>query len=452
VETTPLSYQSGSPPVAITGTLTVSDADDSTIASATVAITSGFASGKETLSFINQNGITGSYNASTGVLSLSGDATVADYQAALRSVEFSSTSGAGTRTISFTVTDSLGATSNTATRTIDIVAAATPDSLIVDQFRLGGPGGPGDSYADLYNASGSPLDVDGWSLGYDLAGGTLATAPLPDDTIPAGGSLLMAGPEYSLSSVASPDGTFGSGQTLDLSGGFEVLGPGSTTVDSVGFTGSGLSEGTALTVPANTSTQYAFVRNRSTGVPADTGNNAADFISVSVGGPSALAGSTLGAPAPSDLASPTPTGYAATSSLLNPSVAQTASPNRVIVSSPPTLEVRRTITNQGTTTLTNLELRIVAITTEGSPGGSAQLLAENSPSTTVTVDSHSVTVEGLTLAAPSLAGAGGLDATLSVPLQGGELAPGQSVSVQLYFAVPVGGSYSFTYQILANQI
>src|SRR6201999_2940262 len=63
VETTPLSYQSGSAPVAITSTLTVSDADDATLSGATVSIASGLDSGADTLAFTNQNGITGSYNA-----------------------------------------------------------------------------------------------------------------------------------------------------------------------------------------------------------------------------------------------------------------------------------------------------------------------------------------------------------------------------------------------------
>ena len=129
VETTPLSYQAQSPPVAITSSLTISDDDDSTIAGATVSITSGFDSGADTLSFTNQNGITGSYDASTGVLTLSGDASLADYQAALRSVEFSTSDNSASpaaRTISFQVTDSEGATSNTATRTIDVTEAAMP--------------------------------------------------------------------------------------------------------------------------------------------------------------------------------------------------------------------------------------------------------------------------------------------------------------------------------------
>ena len=42
--------------------LTVSDADNTTLAGATVSISSGFFAG-DTLNFTNQNGITGSYDA-----------------------------------------------------------------------------------------------------------------------------------------------------------------------------------------------------------------------------------------------------------------------------------------------------------------------------------------------------------------------------------------------------
>jgi hypothetical protein len=55
---------------------------------ATIAIVSGFLRG-ELLNFSNQNAITGSYDAATGVLTLSGTDTLADYQTAMRSVTFS---------------------------------------------------------------------------------------------------------------------------------------------------------------------------------------------------------------------------------------------------------------------------------------------------------------------------------------------------------------------------
>ncbi len=51
-----------------------------------------FATGEDTLAFTNQNGITGSWNSGTGVLTLNGSATVANYQTALRSITYFNTS------------------------------------------------------------------------------------------------------------------------------------------------------------------------------------------------------------------------------------------------------------------------------------------------------------------------------------------------------------------------
>ena len=74
----------------IDAALTVTDADNLNLTSATVTISAGFFTG-DALNFTNQNGITGSYNSGTGVLTLSGSSTVANYQTALESVTFSST-------------------------------------------------------------------------------------------------------------------------------------------------------------------------------------------------------------------------------------------------------------------------------------------------------------------------------------------------------------------------
>ena len=78
---------------------------DSVVTGATMTIGTGYQSGSDTLNFVNQNGITGSY--ASGVLTLSGNATAAQYQAALASVTFSSTSiSTATRNISIVVSDS----------------------------------------------------------------------------------------------------------------------------------------------------------------------------------------------------------------------------------------------------------------------------------------------------------------------------------------------------------
>ena len=60
------------------------------------------------MSFTDQNGITGSWDASTGTLTLTGAASVADYEAALESVSYQNTATSrdtSVRSVSFTVND-----------------------------------------------------------------------------------------------------------------------------------------------------------------------------------------------------------------------------------------------------------------------------------------------------------------------------------------------------------
>jgi len=122
----------GGAPVTLDGALTLSDPDSSgVLAGATVSISGGFIAG-DTLNFGNQNGITGSYDAATGVLTLSGSASVASYQAALNSVTYSFSPGNGdptggggntSRTISWVANDGV-ANSSPATTTVDTVHVA----------------------------------------------------------------------------------------------------------------------------------------------------------------------------------------------------------------------------------------------------------------------------------------------------------------------------------------
>ena len=120
-----ISYLQGAGAVAIDPGITVSDVDNTTLAGATVTISGNYAGGADALGFANQNGIAGSWNAATGVLTLSGSATLAYYQAAMRSVTFSS-AGANVstlvRTVSFVADDGSSAhnLSAAATRTITI--------------------------------------------------------------------------------------------------------------------------------------------------------------------------------------------------------------------------------------------------------------------------------------------------------------------------------------------
>jgi uncharacterized delta-60 repeat protein len=104
-----LAYTENAAATAIDGTMTVNDADDTQITGATATISAGLTTG-DLLAVTTQNGISGTYSAGTGVLTLSGTATLANYQTALRSVTYHSTSDYPTqtstsRTISWRVTD-----------------------------------------------------------------------------------------------------------------------------------------------------------------------------------------------------------------------------------------------------------------------------------------------------------------------------------------------------------
>lgn len=128
-------HTEGGTATSVAPAVTVVDTDSASLAGATLTITD-FVAG-DVLGFVAANGITGSYNASTGVLTLTGTAGVADYQAALRSVTYSTTSdnpsvGAGNadRVISVKVSDSGGLDSAPVSVTLSVVA--TNDAPVLD--------------------------------------------------------------------------------------------------------------------------------------------------------------------------------------------------------------------------------------------------------------------------------------------------------------------------------
>ena len=106
-----------SSPVLIHNLLSVTDVDNSDqIQSATVNISTNF-NANDVLTWTNQSGITGSYNASTGLLSFTGSAAPSVYQTLLRSVKFNTAapnSAGKQRLITFQVVDAAGLTSNLA--------------------------------------------------------------------------------------------------------------------------------------------------------------------------------------------------------------------------------------------------------------------------------------------------------------------------------------------------
>lgn len=82
----------GSAPVVVDPNITVTDPLENNLSGATVRIKSGFVAGQDVLSFTPTAHITGSYDANTGVLLLTGTAAPDEYQTALRSVTYQNTS------------------------------------------------------------------------------------------------------------------------------------------------------------------------------------------------------------------------------------------------------------------------------------------------------------------------------------------------------------------------
>lgn len=173
IEGTTLAYTENDAATVISATITASDVDSANLASATVSITGNFQSGQDVLSFVNANGITGSYSAGTGVMSLSGSSSVANYQAALRTVKYANSSdnpSTSTRTVSFTVNDGSLA-SNTVTRNISVAAVNDPPG---GSFSAGSDFSMGSDQQTTISGSVAATDPDGDPITYAW---TLVTGP-----------------------------------------------------------------------------------------------------------------------------------------------------------------------------------------------------------------------------------------------------------------------------------
>ncbi|PZW92567.1 putative secreted protein (type I secretion substrate), partial [Pseudomonas sp. 478] len=232
-----LSYTENQVATTINSALTITDIDSSNLTGATVSITSNFATGQDVLAFTNQNGITGSYNAGTGVLTLTGAATVVQYQAALRSVTYSNSSdnpSTTARTISFQVDDGAAANhaSNVATTTVTVSAvndAPTTSGLAITETSISFVAADPDNatlslQSPFAAAFGNPSITSGASTNLspvEQGSVVLGTLQVKDGSVAAGVVELYLGTSAGNNIQAgSPDtAIYGFGGTDNLSGG-----------------------------------------------------------------------------------------------------------------------------------------------------------------------------------------------------------------------------------------
>jgi uncharacterized repeat protein (TIGR03803 family) len=169
---------------------------------ATVTISAGTLKSGDTLNFTSQNGITGSY--SGGVLTLSGSATPAQYQTALQSVTFSTTStSTTTRSLSIVADDTLATptTSYAAAESVKVAIAApvvTPSGM-TNAFTIGGSAVAVDAGVTV-----SSYDTDLTGATVTISAGTLQSGDMLHFSNQNGISRSYSGGVLTLSGSATP--------------------------------------------------------------------------------------------------------------------------------------------------------------------------------------------------------------------------------------------------------
>src|SRR5215212_8124389 len=163
--------------------------------------------------------------------------------------------------------------------------------VVISEFRARGPNGGNDEFIELYNPTSAAIDISGWKINGSNSSGTVSTRVTmsPGTSIPAHGHFLAtnnAAGGYSGS--VSGNQTYSTGITDD--GGIAILGATDVIVDQVGMSsGSAYGEGAPLTpFTTNADRSYERLPGSSNGSGQDTGDNAADFHSISPSDPQNL--------------------------------------------------------------------------------------------------------------------------------------------------------------------
>jgi hypothetical protein len=171
-----VTFPVGGTPVVLDAGLSLSDPDSGgLLSSATIEVVGGTTSDGDTLatSTTGLPSITATYNPTDEALTLSGPDTLGDYLAALLQATFTSTStGAGTRTIEWTIND--GAASTTQTSTVTIHAAPTVNAGGVNTYNGGQATGALLPFGDVVDPSSATLTSATISIGNFLSGDTLS--------------------------------------------------------------------------------------------------------------------------------------------------------------------------------------------------------------------------------------------------------------------------------------
>ena len=99
-----LSYTESDGLKTVDSRINLTDSDSDVLKGATIQISGGYVGSEDVLSLADTSEISGSFNNSTGILTLSGDATKAQYEAALETVSYQNTNEGNPNTADRTLT------------------------------------------------------------------------------------------------------------------------------------------------------------------------------------------------------------------------------------------------------------------------------------------------------------------------------------------------------------
>ncbi|MCA0186229.1 MAG: tandem-95 repeat protein [Proteobacteria bacterium] len=231
-------YTENNPALSVDNAITLSDADDTQMSGGAIHLTSGFLPGDVLAVDTTGTSITASYDAGTGILTLTGSDTTANYQSVLRSLTYLSTSedpnnndtpANRSRTVTYTLSDggSSGAGTGTGstTRLINIVPVNDTPTL----------GGAGSTRSFTENDPPLLLEPTGWTLTdmddtqmvsatVQISAGLGSGDTLSASTLPAGwsqsynagtGTLTLSGAATNLANVLAALETVGYSNTSE---------------------------------------------------------------------------------------------------------------------------------------------------------------------------------------------------------------------------------------------
>jgi hypothetical protein len=203
IETAAVDYREGDSPTRITYTTIANDPDNSNLTGLTVQITEGYWYGEDVLSYVPiGGGITGTWNAATGTMTLSGNAGRSVYRLALRYVNYENTSQnphTTSRTVTLIANDGQASNnySDKVTRQITVTAVNDAPTLTAISNLTGGYEDTDCpiSYAALA-AAADEADVDNANISFRVE--TVSTGTLTKGGVPVTPGTTTLGPGETL--------------------------------------------------------------------------------------------------------------------------------------------------------------------------------------------------------------------------------------------------------------